>query len=146
VQLQKKLRPVTGREENSNNTMQASIKEGSTPKVHTISPNPIRKPKKKNRYELDLNHLELLENIGALTKIRNDYYPNSLYAIEFILFQHVHDLYKSLFSYNCTVDQNFTMKLDEKEYKMIQNGKYKSTIKLSNREESIAIVHWYYVY
>ena len=136
------MRPFTVREDNGNNTMQASIKE-CTPQAHTVSPNPTRKAKKKNRYELDLNHLELLENIGVLTKIRNEYYPNSLCAIEFILYQHVHDLYNSLFSYNCEVNRNFTMHLDENEYKMIQNGKYKSTIKLSDREESIAIVHWY---
>ena len=146
IHLQREIKPVNERnKEGPFHPMHATIDEGRnnvTQKSMSISANSERF---KFGYDLNVNHLDLLENIGVLGKPRANCFPNSIYSIEYILSKETPELYKNFFAHGVNKNKDFSILIDEKEFSMLQNGVFKSTIKLTDREEIQALLSWYTV-
>jgi len=100
----------------------------------------------KFKYDLNMNQLELLENIGTIAKTREEYFPSSIYCIEYILSKESQELYQHFYGNSVNRSKDFSLLIDDREFQMLQNGVSKSTLKLSKREENQALLSWYYLH
>jgi hypothetical protein len=145
IHIQREIKPANERnKEGSFVPMHATIdKEGKNNVTQKSMSNSANSERFKFCYDLNINHLDLLENIGVLGKTRANCFPNSIYSIEYVLSKETPELYKNFFAHGVNKNKDFSILIDEKEFGMLQNGVVKSTIKLTDREEIQALLSWY---